>query len=1595
MTPPAPELAPVAATNPLADMLQGCVVRIEATDGFRGSGFWVAPGELLTCAHVVHGADAIAVRLEGQQLPASVTAKIPDLDRSDPEASFYPLPDVALLRVDSAPPGHPCVLLDDTEPATGPPADILRLAAFTLGEHAPGEVSRTSATVEYEGSFEEAGMRLLKLKGGQVIAGFSGCPALNTRTGAVCALIDTSRGEDSSLGGFGVPVAAFAGDLDGLLDRNRRHHASDGRWAAAVAAEAQAALERAGGRDSLPLLPPAAEFGWDLGEPPSDLLRPRRRVVQMVGRARLQDELMRWREAERHLGVVVVAGQGGYGKTRLAIEECRSAEAAGWTAGLLALGALDDLGDALDPLARWPGRLFVAIDYAETRPEIVASLILRLMRQRNRPPVRLVLVCRQRATRQDVVDLFARGEAREELSHVFHSAELVRLDHQDLDRSELFAEALSTFSRANRPDARPPRLRADHFARPLFLLAAALLKASDPDLDVDALPGDGLMLELLDRHEAGHWERWNAELEAGVGPEVQPTAVALAALMGADSAEDAVRVVRLLPDFHDATEERARAVARWLSRLYGSGRLDGTPTIMPLEPDPLAEALVARELVANEELLGTAMDAGSAPQLARMLLVLERASARSEALRNLARRHLDDRLGAVLEVSSRSEGEEAGLPAALGLALAALQPAAGAAQVVDSEATLPPDPHLRVVLAALAANFHGEQASYDDPDSIRRYVNALLGLSSVLGVVGRREEAVHPAEVAVSECRKLADAPGELGFATGHLAEALYTVGRGDDAVKAARESVDLLRKHAEAVGRPALPQLGEALNNLGADLLDIGEIDEAIPYLEEAAQLRRKLVRDDPEGHQRLLGSTLSNLGNALAQAGDRRRSLETIEEAAEMYKTLREKPTPRSDREFAIVLSNMAVLLYENGRGAEARAAAQESVDVLRRLVALNRRRFLEDLGGAVANLSNRVSDAGRVTEALALVKEAVEIYRELASWLPDRFRPELASSLNNLSVRLAAGGEFEEALAANRETLEILRELTEQNPARFKPEVAGALANMSNRLSELGRDFEALRAVEEAVELWRELVGQNSERHLPDLATSLNNLSNRLATLGKTDEALAAIREAVEHRTVLAERNPGRFGGDLATSLNNLSGRLLEEGHGDAALEVAERAVAHWRTMYEDNPPSVQAEYSIALNNLGLCLKEAGRISEAIEALRLAVELRRDLAIVSPGRFLPMLAKALKNFADQVTEAGRAAEALDLIEATLAAHEKLSEHCVLLPARAYWHALNGDVLAAVRDGRAALREAEAADYRYGRTEARLALRETRERDEAAFRAAWQDETGEELPVWLLDHTVPDELRRLLADWIVTETWNDSQEFFAANSDELASDLGEAGLEYLSDINPGSAMIAEHLTLLKAVRKEGVEQAYTTMHLARRHQMVWQALRSWAALGGTLGNSESFLVDNAEVLLTGEAERLLEAALAEGHDLALFLGILTLSRLDGPKAAFTSLADPFVATDDELLAPADSERLLARARLAAGNAPSDPAAQFSHALAAVGAGLEAEAAAAAARGVEQSATWERDSWQRRLVQLGEAHSGLQKALEVLRAQGAPAPGR
>jgi hypothetical protein len=156
----------------LFDLLRSCTVLLEAPRRL-GTGFFVAPGLILTCAHVVesarHDAAGIKVHCDGESYRVRRIAEFLDTFHYPDLKTSYP--DLALLQTDFV--EHPCVYLD---PAVNYSDELVAQAAYT-SDYPGGE----STTVEYEGPAFIVSTRnisarsshwFLKFKRGQIVHGY-------------------------------------------------------------------------------------------------------------------------------------------------------------------------------------------------------------------------------------------------------------------------------------------------------------------------------------------------------------------------------------------------------------------------------------------------------------------------------------------------------------------------------------------------------------------------------------------------------------------------------------------------------------------------------------------------------------------------------------------------------------------------------------------------------------------------------------------------------------------------------------------------------------------------------------------------------------------------------------------------------------------------------------------------------------------------------------------------------------------------------------------------------------------------------------------------------------------------------------------------------------------------------------------------------------------------------------------------------------------------------------------------------------------------------------------------------------------------------
>ena len=717
-------------------------------------------------------------------------------------------------------------------------------------------------------------------------------------------------------------------------------------------------------------------------------------------------------------------GRAGSGKTRLAIELCRRAEAQGWTTGFLAHDELvrfqeDGHVRAWD----WSTPTLVIVDYAATSARPLRQWLEDLADRNpsNLPPLRLLLLERHASSDtgwwSELTRFGGFSEASvEDLLDPPEPIELSRISAVDERRTLLRAimeEAAALNGNPTAPTLPEP--------------------GADPAFDT-AIARDAIELEPL------------YLLMAGVTA-VQTDVPHVLAMTRTDLATRlAARELERIADIA-AGQGIDRALAQHLTAmltLVNGCTLDALPGIVTEEADILGRTLAT----GPDPVVNLLADTFSAKQPDRLDPIRPHLIGEAAILATFKqqRRTADWQAAAVTRAYDRAGAETV----------------ATVIRTAQDFATGALDHPSLLWLDGLFDHA-------DDPNQLVAIANQLpehtVNLRErTVAVSARIVETLRGSRSEVSEWRH------SLATALTHHGSRLSALGRHVEALAATEEAVALYRELASAWPDAFRPELAMALNNLGNWLAALGRREHALNVAKESVALYRELPAARPDAISREFAMALDNLSLRLNALGRRADALAAAEEAVAIYRELAAARPEAFRHDLSRALNHLGNWLSNLDRHEDALAVTEEAVELKRELAAARPDAFCHGLAVALSNLGAKLSVLNRHEDALAANSEAVVILRELAAARPDAFKPDLAMSLNNLGNRLSELGRREDALAAAEEAVALRREQAAARPDAFKPDLALSLAVRANCLEALDHLDEALASNVEAIEALR---------------------------------------------------------------------------------------------------------------------------------------------------------------------------------------------------------------------------------------------------------------------------------------------------------------------------------------------------------------------------------------------------------------------------------------------------------------------------------------------------------------------------------------------
>ena len=713
------------------------------------------------------------------------------------------------------------------------------------------------------------------------------------------------------------------------------------------------------------------------------ILQPTSRAIPLVGREAELKNLMRFAslEAPPNIRVRVLIGQGGSGKTRLALELCDGLSAGGWNAGFVThqnLTRFFNQHDAAD--WGWQKPTLLVLDYVAAQAEVLTKWLKELQdpELQDRPsaqhPLRILLLERHASADSGWFQrVFLSGgwgnlntRALLDPPEPVHIRSLTQLpDRLAIVCSVLEHIAPGRLSQLEMGQSLATQIQqAPWGGDPLYLAMAAMTMARTHSLSSFQLRRTDLALEV-----AGHEVSRLQTIARGRGlhPELLQHLAACVTLVQGQSRVGAIELLKgeLASPIGFGNMPAPIDVVNALHEA-----LNEENGIAPVRPDLIGEALLIKTWKQHPE--------------------------QSKAIERLFPKHKKEVLETLIRLVQDFGFEQ---------------------------------PHTKQWFEELLKAHWNDQSTLQlIYESLPSETVALRDMN--LGLTTRLLQLDSEASPAI-RARRL-----------NNLAIHLSELGQREKALQAAQEAVELYSQLAQQRPDAFNPDLARSLNNLAAMLSELGQREKALQAAQESVELRRLLAQQRPDAFNPDLAGSLNNLAAMLSKLGQREKALQAAQEAVELYSQLAQQRPDAFNPDLAMSLNNLAGRLSELGQREKALHAAQEAVDLYSLLAQQHPDAFNPDLAASLNNLASRLSALGQREKALQAAQESVELYSLLAQQLPDAFNPDLAGSLNNLANRLSELGQREKALQAAQESVELYSQLAQQRPDAFNPHLARSL-------------------------------------------------------------------------------------------------------------------------------------------------------------------------------------------------------------------------------------------------------------------------------------------------------------------------------------------------------------------------------------------------------------------------------------------------------------------------------------------------------------------------------------------------------------------------
>lgn len=677
--------------------------------------------------------------------------------------------------------------------------------------------------------------------------------------------------------------------------------------------------------------------------------------------------------SEYPVAVRLLTGQGGVGKTRLALELCERLQAEDWVAGFVKSDCDVRGAEVLGrDIAQSAQNACVVFDYAETRQSLLIAFLKSAQKQ-PKHKVRVLLLARDGGEWWD--KLAEKDTATEALLMGTASSgpfSLPELHDGDAARNAAYQVALHIFADRLQiaPPTNQPSLAEAHFAHPLYIQMAALLALQgERSISAEALP------RALINHERRYWRKALAG-QPGFNEHNESQAALLMTLAVLTNGIATDRSIESI--WHGARGEKAllKPLFRLLTPLYPDRQ-----GLQGLRPDLLGEALVAQTLLDDdgEAVLSAVLAEGGERERRTALTVVAR----------LLRYRTD--IGVVME-----------------RALAANYARCGDALV-------------RVCIETPSAMSKLAATVFDRlPESEQSHIAGLIKRHFEFEVVQLAELDTSVSRALLAKAaekyrKRPQDTDSQIKYAIALQRMSANELRNEDDqaALRLSAENLKIRKRLARSTSAPFERMLARALDQHSTCCSLVGQHDSALLAAGDAVEIFQSLSKQNVDDLDMDFASAQTTLATCLHHDGSSAESLVASATAVEILDKTNTELDARRQRSLCEALVTHATFLSAGGAYEAALSASERGVEIARQMAAKWPERFQMSVAWALSNRAVYLSQAGRYAEAIACEQESFDVYRILAEVRPTRFLADAEDARLNLAfLNWIAGSEITQA-------------------------------------------------------------------------------------------------------------------------------------------------------------------------------------------------------------------------------------------------------------------------------------------------------------------------------------------------------------------------------------------------------------------------------------------------------------------------------------------------------------------------------------------------------------------------------------------------------